>query len=171
MLGYKSPILAQSMYIFKNAKVGGEVGPHTDNTYIRTTPSSCVGIWVAFDDATKDNGCMWGYPDSQKTPTNYFMKLRREENGKLKTFYEPSEQQIYDLKTPIPFEAEKGTVVLLHGDFLHYSMANTSDMQRHAYTLHMVESRDHVWDSDNWIQRKENPFRFLYENVPKEIRH
>jgi phytanoyl-CoA hydroxylase len=40
-LGYVKPIVPQSMYIFKNAKVGGEVPPHTDNTFIRTKPSSC----------------------------------------------------------------------------------------------------------------------------------
>jgi len=41
MLGFLSPIIVQSMYIFKNNKIGGEVGPHTDNTYIITNPLSC----------------------------------------------------------------------------------------------------------------------------------
>jgi hypothetical protein len=40
-LGYIKPIIPQSMYIFKNAKVGGEVPPHTDNAFIRTKHSSC----------------------------------------------------------------------------------------------------------------------------------
>jgi len=77
MLDYKQPIIPQSMYIFKNPGVGGEVSPHTDNTYIRTTPSSCIGIWVAFDDAKKENGGMWGIPGSHKNPTDYFMKLKK----------------------------------------------------------------------------------------------
>ena len=41
MLGFQSPIIVQSMYIFKNNLIGGEVDPHTDNTYIRTKPLSC----------------------------------------------------------------------------------------------------------------------------------
>lgn len=54
------------MIIFKNPKIGGEVPKHTDHTYIMSSPSSCIGIWVALEDATKENGCMWGYPGSHK---------------------------------------------------------------------------------------------------------
>ena len=41
MLGFHSPIIVQSMYIFKNNYIGGEVDAHTDNTYIRTKPLTC----------------------------------------------------------------------------------------------------------------------------------
>lgn len=161
MMGYISPILVQSMYIFKNPRIGGEVGSHTDNTYIRTKPLSCAGIWVAFDDASKENGCMWGYPGSHKTPTDYFLKLN---SSGSKTYYDPPQAPKYEeLSNPVPLEVEKGSVVLLHGDFVHFSHANTSALQRHAYTLHVVESRNHVWEADNWLQRKHVPFNFLNE--------
>ncbi len=166
-MGYISPILVQSMYIFKNQRIGGEVGPHTDNTYIRTTPLSCAGIWVAFDDATKENGCMWGVPGSHKSPTDYFLKLGKDEKGEEKTFYEPNQTPHYDTKDAVPLEVEKGSVILLHGDFVHLSHPNTSPYQRHAYTLHLVESRSHMWDKDNWLQRKEIPFNFLNDNSVK----
>jgi phytanoyl-CoA hydroxylase len=45
-LGYKRPMIPQSMYIFKSAKVGGEVPPHTDNTYVRSKPMSCFVIII-----------------------------------------------------------------------------------------------------------------------------
>jgi phytanoyl-CoA hydroxylase len=160
MMGYLSPILVQSMYIFKNPRIGGEVGPHTDNTYIRTNPLSCAGIWVAFDDASKENGCMWGVPGSHKTPTDYFLKL--DKTG-TKTYYEPANAPQYDISNAVPLEVEKGSVVLLHGDFVHFSHPNTSSQQRHAYTLHLVESRNHTWEADNWLQRKTLPFNFLNE--------
>lgn len=60
------------MIIFKNPKIGGEVPKHTDNSYIMTDPKTCIGIWVAMEDATKENGCMWAYPGSQKNPTTVF---------------------------------------------------------------------------------------------------
>jgi phytanoyl-CoA hydroxylase len=162
-LGYVNPIIVQSMYICKSARVGGEVPPHTDNTYIRTNPLSCFGLWVAFDDATKENGGMWGYPGSHKKQTDYFMKLV-ENQGKRSTIYEPSNPPKYEeLKDPVPLEAEKGTVILLHGDFVHFSKSNTSNKQRHAYTLHIVESRNHQYEADNWLQRRENPFKFMYD--------
>lgn len=151
------------MYIFKNRRIGGEVPPHTDNTYIRTKPLSCTGLWIAFDDATVENGCLWGLPGSHKTPTDYFMKLKKDKEGKSKTYYEPATPPKYELKDPVPLEAEKGTVVLLHGDFVHFSYHNKSPQQRHAYTLHLVESRNHIWEHDNWLQRKDIPFNFLYD--------
>lgn len=40
------------MYIFKNPKIGAEVVPHTDNSYLITNPLSCMGIWIALHDAT-----------------------------------------------------------------------------------------------------------------------
>jgi phytanoyl-CoA hydroxylase len=156
------------MYIFKNARIGGEVDAHTDNTFIRSKPLSCFGIWVAFDDATKENGGMWGIPGSHKTQTNYFMKTKSDSNRKM-TVYFDGEKPIYDLTNAVPLEAEKGSVVLLHGDFVHFSHPNTSGLQRHAYTLHLVEGRNHVWESDNWLQRRHVPFNFLYEVDAKKI--
>lgn len=166
-LGYISPILVQSMYIFKNKKIGGEVTPHTDNIYLRTSPSSCTGIWVAFDDAKVENGCMWGIPGSHMTPTNYFLKLGKDERGNKKVFYDPPTPPEYDIDQSVPLEASKGSVIILHGDFVHFSNDNKSDQQRHAYTLHFVESRGHIWEADNWLQRRDLPFNFLYDTQTK----
>jgi phytanoyl-CoA hydroxylase len=165
-LGYISPIIVQSMYILKNQKIGGEVDAHTDNTYITTKPLSCLGIWVAFDNATRENGGMWGIPGSHKTKSDYFMKRRKNANGELECYYEPSDKPNYDLTKAVPLDAEKGTVVLLHGDFVHFSYPNTSPNQRHAYTVHVVESKDHTWKPDCWLQRSKIPFNFLYDNHP-----
>ena len=39
--------------------------PHTDNTYLITEPRlSTRAIWLALDNATLDNGCLWGVPGS-----------------------------------------------------------------------------------------------------------
>lgn len=52
----------QSMLIFKQPFVGGEVVPHQDSSFLATSPLSCVGIWLALEDATRDNGCLWALP-------------------------------------------------------------------------------------------------------------
>lgn len=52
-LQFKRPVPVQSMYICKQPHVGGEVVPHQDSTFLRTTPEpTCVGLWVALEDAT-----------------------------------------------------------------------------------------------------------------------
>jgi phytanoyl-CoA hydroxylase len=56
ILNFTNPVLVQTMYIFKSPRVGGEVNPHQDSTYIISNPLSCKAIWVALDDANKENG-------------------------------------------------------------------------------------------------------------------
>lgn len=34
--------------------------PHQDSTFLYTDPPSCVGLWLALEDATRANGCLWG---------------------------------------------------------------------------------------------------------------
>ena len=66
-LGWTDPVVPQSMYIFKQAKIGGEVTSHQDSTFLYTTPrQTCIGLWLALDDATLDNGCLWVRPGSHK---------------------------------------------------------------------------------------------------------
>jgi phytanoyl-CoA hydroxylase len=45
-LGYKKPIIVQSMYIFKNSYVSSPIPPHTDNMFLRTRPSSCMVKYI-----------------------------------------------------------------------------------------------------------------------------
>ena len=68
-LGWQDPVVPQSMYIFKNPTVGGMVHAHQDSTFLYTTPhQSCLGLWLALDDATLENGCLWVRPGSHTEP-------------------------------------------------------------------------------------------------------
>src|SRR5437764_450680 len=61
-LGIEDPLLLQSMYIFKQPRIGGEVTCHQDATFIYTEPLKVVGLWFALEDATIENGCLWAIP-------------------------------------------------------------------------------------------------------------
>jgi phytanoyl-CoA hydroxylase len=68
-LGWSNPVIPQSMYIFKQPSIGGTVHSHQDSTFLYTTPKqSCLGLWLALDDATLDNGCLWVRPQSHLEP-------------------------------------------------------------------------------------------------------
>jgi phytanoyl-CoA hydroxylase len=68
-LGWKDPIVPQSMYICKNSKIGGTVHSHQDSTFLYTEPrQSCLGLWLALDPATLHNGCLWVRPKSHHEP-------------------------------------------------------------------------------------------------------
>jgi phytanoyl-CoA hydroxylase len=68
-LGYKSPRLAQSMYIFKQPLIGEEVQSHQDSTFLYTAPrQTCVGLLLFLEDADLENGCLWARPKSHLEP-------------------------------------------------------------------------------------------------------
>lgn len=158
-LGLREPQLAQSMYIFKQPEIGGEVVCHQDASYIRTSPNSCLGFWVALEDATEENGCLWGIPGGHKNeavngmPKSLFI---REGNG---TRTEILDDTPYKAEACAPLPAPKGTVLAFGGLFPHMSKANRSAKSRHAYTLHVIDGAT-TYPEDNWLQRPANmPFR------------
>src|SRR5690625_879336 len=61
-IGMTDPKLLQSMYIFKQPFIGGEVTCHQDSTFLYTDPMTVVGFWVALEDATIEDGCLWAEP-------------------------------------------------------------------------------------------------------------
>ena len=67
-IGLSDPLALQSMYIFKQPSIGGEVGCHQDATFLWTDPISVVGFWFALEDATLENGCLWAAPGGAPWP-------------------------------------------------------------------------------------------------------
>eukprot|EP00386_Alphamonas_edax_P013614 GDKI01042012.1.p1 GENE.GDKI01042012.1~~GDKI01042012.1.p1 ORF type:complete len:325 (-),score=94.78 GDKI01042012.1:186-1100(-) len=160
-LGYKDPSVVQSMYIFKQPFVGGKVTPHQDSTFIHTTPLSVVGTWMGLEDATLENGCLWAVPGSHKKG----MKRRFKLNDQRKAFFDQDHE--YDLEGAVPVEVKAGSLVLIHGEVVHFSHHNASAQSRHAYALHIVETDNTEYSKDNWLQRPNLPFRKLYEESKK----
>jgi phytanoyl-CoA hydroxylase len=149
-LGQQAPMPLQSMYIFKQPHIGGEVVCHQDGTYLRTKPETCLGLWVALEDATEENGCLFGIPGGHRT-TPLKKAFRRKPDGDG-TYFEIYDDTPFAEEEKIPLPAPKGTVLVFGGLFPHMSAPNRSDKSRHAYTLHIV---DGVADypADNWLRR------------------
>lgn len=49
--------------------------PHQDNTFLYTDPLTCIGLWVALEDATLENGCLWVLPKSHKGFTSTCLSI------------------------------------------------------------------------------------------------
>lgn len=155
-LGIRAPLLLQSMYIFKQPHIGGEVSWHVDSTYLYTEPLSCIGFWFALEDATMENGAMWCLPGAHRLPLKSRFYRR---DGKLVT--EVLDQTPWPEGPRIGLEAPKGSLIVLHGLLPHYSGPNTSDRSRHAYTLHVIDGECR-YPPDNWLIRGYNlPLRAL----------
>ena len=147
-LGIMNPLLVQSMYIFKQPNIGGEVSCHQDSTFLYTEPIDIAGLWFAMEDATIDNGCLWAIPGGHKRG----LKSRwvRSANGgmEFRTFNE----EPWPEAELVPLEVRKGSLIVLHGLLPHRSLENRSPKSRHAYTLHVIGG-DADYPADNWLQR------------------
>jgi phytanoyl-CoA hydroxylase len=149
-LGLADPRLLQSMYIFKQPGIGGEVTCHCDHTFLWTEPQSVIGYWFAIEDATVENGCLWVAPGHHRDPPR--LRFRREGSGTTMDVLDDTPWPTDDL---IPVEAEKGTMIVLHGLLPHWSAPNTSGHSRHAYTLHLIDGTA-AYPDDNWLRRADD---------------
>lgn len=161
-IGMIDPMMVQSQYIFKQPRIGGKVVAHQDSTFIYTDPPSCIGFWMALEDATIENGCLQGIPGSHKIPLPQHRFIRNVDGESTSFIGDPAYN--WDLDQMVPLEAKSGSLVLLHGACVHMSMENRSDKSRHAYIIHMVE-HGAQWPADNWLQRpQQKPFRRFYDS-------
>lgn len=147
-LGYQQPLLLQSMYIFKQPNIGGEVVCHQDASFLYTEPQSVTGFWFALEAATQENGCLWALPGGHKLG----LKKRFERAAEGGTRFEVLDETPFPPTGLVPLEVPQGTLVILHGLLPHLSQANRSPKSRHAYTLHLVDGACH-YPSENWLQR------------------
>ena len=144
----------QSMYIFKQPHIGGEVGCHQDATFLYTDPITVTGFWFAIEDATLQNGCLWAAPGGHRGPLRQLFKRDGSGEG---TVMEPLDATPLPTPPPagddlVPLEVPAGTLVVLNGKLPHWSDVNRSGTSRHAYTLHCVSGAADYPDW-NWLQR------------------
>jgi phytanoyl-CoA hydroxylase len=152
-LGFERPLLLQSMYLFKQPQIGGEVGWHQDATYLYTQPITVTGFWIALDDADGDNGCLMALPGEHRGP----LRQRFHRSGEA-LVTETLDDTPWPAIEPVAIEAPRGTLVVLHGLLPHGSAPNRSSRPRHAYALHLIDGCAE-YASDNWLQRPDLPLR------------
>jgi phytanoyl-CoA hydroxylase len=154
-LGLVAPQLWQSMFIFKQPGIGGEVRWHQDATFLYTEPVSVTGFWIALEDATVDNGCLWVARSGHHGP----LRQRFVRSGDAVRSVTLDDTPWPPSGEALPLEVSAGTLVCLHGLLPHYSAPNRSSLSRHAYSLHAIDGRCR-WSHDNWLRRASTPGGF-----------
>lgn len=163
-IGMTDALALQSMYIFKQPLIGGEVGCHQDATFLYTDPITVTGFWFAIEDATLENGCLWAAPGGHRTSLRKLFKRVGPDytRNDLGTEFEVIDEA--PLPAPhelVPLEVPAGTMVILNGLLPHWSDINRSPQSRHAYSLHCISAAAE-YPAWNWLQRSaELPLRRL----------
>jgi ectoine hydroxylase-related dioxygenase (phytanoyl-CoA dioxygenase family) len=128
----------QSMLFIKAAGKPGQAW-HQDEYYIPTRDRSLVGGWVALDDATTENGCLWVIPGSHEPgiiyPQHEHHDRRFDCGGEAIEFP-------YTDADSIPVEVKAGSLVFFNGYILHRSLPNRAKSgYRRALVNHYMSAQ------------------------------
>jgi ectoine hydroxylase-related dioxygenase (phytanoyl-CoA dioxygenase family) len=125
-----------SQIFFKPPEGGGPKPAHQDNFYFGPNDEDgVVTAWVALDDATLENGCLYFGEGTNRGPV-YAHVAPVDEPYNLQL---PAEILARQPMTPAP--VRRGGVSFHHGNTFHQSAANLSSSWRRACALHYVNAR------------------------------
>jgi phytanoyl-CoA hydroxylase len=136
----------QSMLFIKNAGKPGQAW-HQDEYYIATRDRSLTGVWIALEDATIANGCMWMQPGSHAPGILYPMHNHNDRrfDGNKEVCNMP-----YERDSGVAIEVKAGGVVFFNGYILHRSLNNTTQGARRALVNHYMNARSYLpWSHGN----------------------
>jgi len=120
------PVHLQDMALLKPAGFGTEKPWHQDCAYFNfSLGETVVGVWIALDKATANNGCMHVIPGSHKAPQLHFKKRDWQ-------ICDTDIDRDKDVLVPL----NPGSVLFFHGMIHHGTAANHSDQQRWALQFH-----------------------------------
>lgn len=143
----------QSMLFVKAPGKAGQSW-HQDEYYIPTRDKSLVGAWIAIDDATLDNGCLWIIPGSHKDSILRRVANHSSEYADMDTV----DVSGYAKEDIIPVQVKSGSVVFFNGYTLHSSQRNkTTDCFRMALVNHYMSAESMLpWDQDGKLEPTED---------------
>jgi phytanoyl-CoA hydroxylase len=111
----------QSMLFIKSEGKPGQAW-HQDELFIPTRDRSLTAAWIALDDATVENGCLWVLPGSHRRGVLY--PDRDHHDARF-----DCEVEAYDFpyrdEDAVAVEVPAGSVVLFSGYLLHMSLPNS----------------------------------------------
>jgi phytanoyl-CoA hydroxylase len=116
----------QSMLFVKSEGKPGQAW-HQDEYFIPTRDRSLTAVWIALDDATIENGCLWVLPGSHRRGVLYPAKdqLDPRFDCSIEAFDFP-----YSDDDAVPVEIPAGTALIFNGYLLHRSLENSG---KHGY--------------------------------------
>lgn len=142
----------QSMLFVKGPGKAGQAW-HQDEFYIPTRDRSLIGVWIAIDDASIENGCLWIIPGRP----GYMMKRVKNDCNEYADVDTIDVSQ-YNSDQIVPVEVKKGSVVFFNGYTLHSSKRNkTNDCFRTALVNHYMSAESMLpWDQDGKLTSTED---------------
>jgi len=136
----------QSMLFVKASGKPGQAW-HQDEDYIPTRDRSLLGAWIALDDATVLNGCLWVLPKSHRPGILWPQKEHDDEEHVKFDCANESYDFPWRNEDSVPVEVKAGSIVFFNGYLLHRSLPNwaTTGFRRSLVNHYMSASSLLPW--------------------------
>jgi len=158
-LGYRRPIVCQSMHVLKQAFSEPNAPGHQDAAFLHVEPNTLIGLWVAVEDSTADNGCLQFIPGSHKGGLRQNVAKN---NDKLETKVAGDVKQEYGQNTFVSVPIKAGSAILINGLVVHRSTSHATPVSRDVYAFHIYDSAVSSYSNDNWMSYTPETFLPLY---------
>mmetsp|Transcript_48488 Transcript_48488/g.152368 ORF Transcript_48488/g.152368 Transcript_48488/m.152368 type:complete len:404 (+) Transcript_48488:35-1246(+) len=155
-LGWRRPRVAQTLYRLAPPLAPG-VDRHQDSSFLYTEPPSCLGVWLALEDADETNGCLRVRRGSHREPIRERLVRRNGTPGAGEgavrlAFERTAGASAAPDAAFAPLVAAPGDLVVMHGALEHFSAAGVDRHRtRESLQVHIVDA-DAKWHPDNWLQ-------------------
>jgi len=171
-LGWRRPAVVQTLYRLASAQAVG-VDRHQDSTTLYTEPPSCLGMWLALEDADESNGCLRVRRGSHREPIRERLVRTGCEQGDGGAGDEGANEDaggegrdcqarlvfkrlVNATRQPddafSPLQTSSGDLLVMHGALEHFSERGQDPRRsRESLQVHIVEAGA-KWPADNWLQ-------------------
>lgn len=118
-------MLFNEQFVVKGAGKGASFAWHQDGAYVGYDHAPYLTVWIALDDATEDNGCVYLIPRDLDANPDLDPHEWQDETNELNGYFGED--------TGVPMVCKAGTIVAFSSLTLHRSGANTTPNPRRAY--------------------------------------
>jgi len=125
-----APVLMAVELFAKPARVGSAVPYHQDNGYFNLTPPDALTFWLALDDSTVENGCVYYARGSHRQGL-----LRHKASLVPGNSWGLAERPDATQLDEVPGIIGRGSAILHHCCLLHRSEKNQSDRPRRGLLM------------------------------------
>jgi len=140
ILQYITPILGPNILVhgstlfYKKPKDNGYVSWHQDGYFMKLSSDKYITVWIAFENSTKENGCLQIIPKSHHKIYNH--ESLPNKNNILDTgltITDPFKKEL-----AVRIELKAGEASLHHVNSIHNSNPNTSDTPRIGFAIRYI---------------------------------
>ena len=130
--------------LFMKPPGGVEKPYHQDSPYFSIEPMSLVTCWIALDEVTIENGCLWVVPGSHRLGP--LPHSERWFVGDREDMRVPD--SAFERSTEVPITLSPGSCSFHHSLILHMSHPNKTNTSRRGLAFHYMTSRSRWTNPD-----------------------